>query len=113
MPGGIDLTVENAAETDEGYDVLVDSKAKKTAIPNRTCVVVDIAPGLHELSCEQRSAASRLMPRERSLSHQTLSAKCSSSLPSGKPPIRTRKLGRGLTGSWILRAFERAPEHLG
>ena len=42
MPGGIDLTVENAAETDEGYDVLVDSKAKKTAIPNTTCVVLEV-----------------------------------------------------------------------
>jgi len=49
LPGGIDLTVENAEETDEGYEVLVDSKGKKAGILSATCAVVDIAPGIHEV----------------------------------------------------------------
>jgi len=49
LPGGIELTVENAAETDQGYDVLVDSNAKKTSEPNSICAVLDVSPGLHEV----------------------------------------------------------------
>jgi hypothetical protein len=49
LPGGIDLTVENAGDTDEGYDVLIDSKSKKTGVVSTTCAVVDIAPGIHEV----------------------------------------------------------------
>lgn len=54
LHGGIDLTVENAAETDEGYDVFVDGKSRKTGVPGTTCAVLDIAPGPHDLTLQAK-----------------------------------------------------------
>jgi regulator of protease activity HflC (stomatin/prohibitin superfamily) len=53
-PGGIDLTVENAGETDEGYEVLVDGQSKKTDVLSTSCGVLGISPGLHELEVQAK-----------------------------------------------------------
>jgi hypothetical protein len=50
LPGAIDLTVENVRETDTGYSVAVDGKTAKQNITNETCGLMDITPGLHEVS---------------------------------------------------------------
>jgi hypothetical protein len=51
-PGGIDFSIDNAAETDEGYDVLVDRQSKKTHVVSNSCGLSGIAPGLHELGVQ-------------------------------------------------------------
>ena len=48
-PGGIDLTVENAAEADAGYEVLVDGRSEKTGVAGVTCGILGISPGPHDL----------------------------------------------------------------
>ena len=49
-PGAIELTVENVLDTDSGYDVLVDSELRKSAVTGKTCALMGVAPGLHELA---------------------------------------------------------------
>jgi hypothetical protein len=49
-PGGIDLTVTNAADTDEGYEVVVDGRSEKADVTSSTCGILGIPPGLHDLS---------------------------------------------------------------
>ena|ERR1700722_3261453 len=49
-PGAIDLTVENVLETDRGYDVYVDGELRKSAVTGKTCGIMDVTPGLHELA---------------------------------------------------------------
>ena len=49
-PGAIDLTVENVLDTDRGYSVFVDDAARKEAVTSRTCAILNVAPGLHELA---------------------------------------------------------------
>jgi hypothetical protein len=49
-PGAIDLTVENVLDTDNGYDVSVDGELRKSAVTGKTCAVMGVAPGLHDLT---------------------------------------------------------------
>ncbi len=49
-PGAIDLTVANAAETDDGYTVTVGGEVKKQSVATSTCGIVGIAPGLYEVA---------------------------------------------------------------
>lgn len=50
LPGGIELTLENAAEIDaDGYEVFVDTESLKAGVLSATCAVLGIAPGLHEV----------------------------------------------------------------
>jgi hypothetical protein len=49
-PGAIDLTVENVLDTDHGYDVSVDGELRKSAVTGKTCAIMNVAPGLHELA---------------------------------------------------------------
>lgn len=49
-PGAIDLLVENAPDTDEGYDVLLDGDVAKTKVTSKSCGVLGVPPGLHDLS---------------------------------------------------------------
>jgi hypothetical protein len=58
LPGGIDLTVENAAETDNGFEVFVDSKLVKNGILSTACAVVDITPGLRDLFVQAKIGGS-------------------------------------------------------
>jgi SMODS and SLOG-associating 2TM effector domain 2 len=51
-PGGIDLTIQNAADTDQGYEVLVDGQSKKAGVLSSSCGVLDISPGLHDLEVQ-------------------------------------------------------------
>ncbi len=53
-PGGIDLTVDNAADTDQGYEVRVDDQVKKSGITSKTCGILGIPPGIHELSVQAK-----------------------------------------------------------
>ena len=48
-PGAIELTVENIAETDEGYEVLIDGVVRQSAVANRTCAIMSVATGLRQL----------------------------------------------------------------
>ncbi len=48
-PGAIDLTVENILDTDQGYDVFIDGEQRKSAVTGRTCAIMNVAPGLHEI----------------------------------------------------------------
>ena len=49
-PGAIDLTVESVLDTDKGYEVSVDEEVRKSAVTGKTCAIMNVAPGLHELS---------------------------------------------------------------
>jgi hypothetical protein len=49
-PGAIDLTVENVLDTDAGYCVALNGKVVKEHVTSKTCGVVDVAPGLREVS---------------------------------------------------------------
>jgi hypothetical protein len=49
-PGAIDLTVENVLETDHGYDASVDGELRKSGVTGRTCAIMNVSPGLHELA---------------------------------------------------------------
>jgi len=49
-PGAIDLTVSNVLDTDAGYDVLLDGKPAKTGVKDKSCGILHVAPGLHDLS---------------------------------------------------------------
>jgi hypothetical protein len=51
-PGGIDLTIENAGDTDQGYEVLVDGQSKKAGVLSSSCGVLGISPGLHDLQVQ-------------------------------------------------------------
>ena len=53
-PGGIDLIVDNAAETDQGYEVLVDRVSARSGVTSKTCGILGIPPGLHELSVQAK-----------------------------------------------------------
>lgn len=50
LPGGIDLTVTNAGDTEDGYEVLIDGTSQKSGVTGATCGILGIAPGLHDLS---------------------------------------------------------------
>ena len=50
QPGGIDLAVANAADTDQGYEVAVDGQTSKSGVTGNTCGILGISPGLHDLS---------------------------------------------------------------
>jgi hypothetical protein len=54
LPGGIELTVSNAADAAEGYEVLVDGQSKKTGVTGTTCGILGIPAGLHDLSVQAR-----------------------------------------------------------
>jgi hypothetical protein len=49
-PGAIDLTVENVLDTDHGYSVAVDDETRKSGVTSKTCAIMNVAPGLHELA---------------------------------------------------------------
>jgi len=49
-PGAIDLTVENVLDTDQGYDVFIDGEQRKSAVTGRTCAIMNVSPGLHEIA---------------------------------------------------------------
>lgn len=49
-PGAIDLTVKNVLDTDHGYNVSVDGELRKGAVTGKTCAIMSVAPGLHELT---------------------------------------------------------------
>jgi hypothetical protein len=49
-PGGIDLAVENVLDTERGYDVSVNGELRKNAVTSKTCAIMNVAPGLHELT---------------------------------------------------------------
>jgi hypothetical protein len=49
-PGAVDLTVENVLDTDRGYSVCVDGQPRKSDVTSRTCAIMDVVPGLHELA---------------------------------------------------------------
>ena len=49
-PGAIDLTVENVLDTDHGYNVAVDDEVQKSSVTSKTCAIMNVAPGLHELA---------------------------------------------------------------
>jgi hypothetical protein len=49
-PGAIDLTVENVLDTDNGYDVAIDGEARKSGVTGRSCAIMNVGPGLHELA---------------------------------------------------------------
>ncbi len=49
-PGAIDLAVENVLDTDLGYDVSVDGELRKSGVTGKTCAIMSVAPGLHELA---------------------------------------------------------------
>ena len=49
-PGAIDLTVENVLDTDHGYDVSVDGELRKSAVTGKTCAIMKVVSGLHELA---------------------------------------------------------------
>jgi hypothetical protein len=49
-PGSIDLAVENVLDTDHGYTVAVDGEIRKSGVTSKTCVIMNVAPGLHELA---------------------------------------------------------------
>jgi hypothetical protein len=49
-PGAVDLTIENILDTDEGYDVFIDEERRKSGVTSKTCTIMKVAPGLHELS---------------------------------------------------------------
>jgi hypothetical protein len=49
-PGAIDLTVENVLETDHGYEVLIDGESRKQAVTSKSCALMGIPPGLHDLT---------------------------------------------------------------
>jgi len=49
-PGAIDLTVENVLDTDKGYDVAIDGEARKSSVTGRSCAIMNVGPGLHELA---------------------------------------------------------------
>jgi hypothetical protein len=57
-PGGIDLTVSNAADTDEGYEVLVDGQSKKAGVLSNSCGILGVSPGLHELEVQAKIGGS-------------------------------------------------------
>ncbi len=48
--GAIDLTVENVLDTDAGFSVSVDGELRKSAVTSKTCAIMNVAPGLHELA---------------------------------------------------------------
>jgi len=49
-PGAIDLTVENVLDTDKGYDGAIDGEARKSGVTGRSCAIMNVGPGLHELA---------------------------------------------------------------
>jgi hypothetical protein len=49
-PGAIDLTVENVLDTDLGYDVFINGELRKSAVTGKTCAIMNVVPGLLELS---------------------------------------------------------------
>jgi hypothetical protein len=49
-PGAVDLTVENVLDTDGGYSVSIDGESRKAGVTSRTCAIMSVAPGLHELA---------------------------------------------------------------
>jgi SMODS and SLOG-associating 2TM effector domain 2 len=49
-PGAIDLSVENVLDTDHGYDVTVDGELRKSAVTSKSCAIMSVAAGLHELA---------------------------------------------------------------
>jgi hypothetical protein len=48
-PGAIDLTIENFQEIASSYDVFIDGTATKPKVESKTCGVLGVAPGMHEL----------------------------------------------------------------
>jgi hypothetical protein len=58
-PGGIDLTLENAADADEEYEVLVGGESKKSGVLSTTWGIVGISPGLRELELRARIGGGR------------------------------------------------------
>jgi hypothetical protein len=51
-PGAIDLVVENVLDSDHGYSVSIDGKTRKTEVTSKTCAIMEVVPGLHELSVD-------------------------------------------------------------
>jgi hypothetical protein len=49
-PGAVDLTIENVFDTDHGYSVCIDGESRKSFVTSRTCAIMNVAPGLHELA---------------------------------------------------------------
>lgn len=49
-PGAIELTVENGTGTDRGYDVAIDGETRKSGVTGKTCAIMNVLPGLHEIS---------------------------------------------------------------
>jgi SMODS and SLOG-associating 2TM effector domain 2 len=49
-PGAIDLTVENVLETDHGYTVSIDGETRKEGVTSKTCAIMNVPPGLHEMA---------------------------------------------------------------
>jgi hypothetical protein len=58
-PGAIDLTIGNVQEIEGGYAVALDGNVKKENVTNKTCGLLPVSPGLHDVSVEATIAGGR------------------------------------------------------